>query len=408
MKTLILIKTSLNVIYRHAIRSFLTVLGIMIGIAAIVVTISIGRGAEARIRSQIMSMGENAVYLIPGNVFKHGAIHSEERVTRLTKDDLYALHTQVSEVIGYTPVFEVSEPMIYEDATAKERILGTDANILTLLSRTMSHGRFFTDYDVQHRESVIVLGDSLAENLFKKGDPIGKIIRIARIPFTVVGVVKYDGNFWGTNDPNKLAYMPYTTAKKYFKPTYLEQDLDFIVLKLGDEKFKGEALRKITRVLRLSRHIKSGDQDDFTIFDQQTIASSAETSSRIIQLFGLIAAFISLIVGGIGIMNIMLVSVQERTREIGIRLALGATQTMIQTQFIIEATVLCTLGGIVGVIVGIGMVQVLSYITSLPGIIEIKPISLALLVTVLIGVFFGYYPARKASLLNPVNALYNI
>lgn len=407
MNTITLFKTSLSVIYRHAIRSLLTVLGIMIGIAAIVVTISIGRGAEQRIRSQIMSMGENAVYIIPGNVFKHGESRSEQ-ATRLTTEDLYSLISQVDDIVGSTPVFEVSDPMIYGDATAKERILGTDANILTLVSRTMAKGIFFTDYHVKHRENVIVLGDSLAENLFKKTDPIGKVIRIKQVPFTVIGIVKYDGNFWGTNDPNKLGYMPYTTAKKYFKPKYLEQDLDFIVLKLGEEKYKGESLRKIIRTLRLSRHIKPDDQDDFTIFDQQTLATSAETSSRIIQLFGLIAAFIALIVGGIGIMNIMLVSVQERTREIGIRLALGATQTMIQTQFIIEAVVLCTLGGIIGVIVGIGLVELLSYITSLPGIIEIKPIALALLVTILIGVFFGYYPARKASLLNPVDALYNV
>lgn len=407
MNTITLFKTSLSVIYRHAIRSLLTVLGIMIGIAAIVVTISIGRGAEQRIRSQIMSMGENAVYIIPGNVFKHGESRSEQ-VSRLTTDDLYSLTSQVDDIVGATPVFEVSDPMIYGDATAKERILGTNSNLLTLVSRTMAKGIFFTDYHVKHRENVIVLGDSLAENLFKKTDPIGKVIRIKQVPFTVIGVVKYDGNFWGTNDPNKLGYMPYTTAKKYFKPKYLEQDLDFIVLKLGEEKYKGESLRKIIRTLRLSRHIKPDDQDDFTIFDQQTLATSAETSSRIIQLFGLIAAFIALIVGGIGIMNIMLVSVQERTREIGVRLALGATQTMIQTQFIIEAVVLCTLGGIIGVIVGIGLVEFLSYITSLPGIIEIKPIALALLVTILIGVFFGYYPARKASLLNPVDALYNV
>ena len=408
MKAITLFKTSLSVIYRHAVRSFLTVLGIMIGIAAIVVTFSIGRGAEARIRSQIMSMGENAVYIIPGNVMQHGHTGSVEKAPHLTTDDLYALTSQIDEIVGYTPAFEVSEPMIYGDVTAKERILGTDANVLALLSRTMDHGIFFTDYHVRHRENVIVLGDSLAENLFKGGDPLDKIVRIKRIPFTVIGVVKYDGNFWGTNDPNKLAYMPYTTAKKYFKPGLLERDLDFIVLKLGDEKFKGETLRKITRTIRQTRRIKPDDQDDFTIFDQQTIASSAETASRIIELFGLIAAFISLIVGGIGIMNIMLVSVQERTREIGIRLALGATQSMIQTQFIIEAVVLCTLGGIIGVIFGVGLVNVLSYITNLPGIIEVKPIAMALLVTILIGVFFGYYPARKASLLNPVDALYNI
>lgn len=408
MRTITLIKASLSVIARHVVRSLLTVLGIMIGIAAIVVTFSIGRGAEARIRSQIMSMGENAVYIIPGNVFQRGHTGSIEKAPRLTTDDVYALRSQIEDIIGYTPAFEVSEPMIYGDSTAQERILGTDSNVLTLLSRTIDRGTFFTDYHVKQRENVIVMGRSLADNLFKNIDPLGKTIRIKRIPFTVIGIVKYDGNFWGTNDPNKLGYIPYTTAKKYFKPDMLERELDFIVLKLKDEEFKGESVRKITRILRMSRKIKPGDQDDFTIFDQQTIASSAETASRIIELFGLIAALISLIVGGIGIMNIMLVSVQERTREIGIRLALGATQTTIQTQFMIEAVVLCFLGGIIGTVFGIGMVSLLSYLTNLPGIIEIKPIALALLITILIGLFFGYYPARKASRLNPVDALYNI
>lgn len=408
MNILTLCKTSLYVIYRHAARSLLTVLGIMIGIAAIVVTFSIGRGAEVRIRSQIMSMGENAVYIIPGNVFQHGQSRYAMQLAHLTWSDLYALQSEIETIVGSTPVFEVNDPIIYGDATAKERILGTDANVLQLLSRTVEKGMFFNDHHVQERENVIVLGASLAESLFKKVDPIGKIVRIKKLPFVVIGIVKYDGNFWGTNDPNKLGYMPHTVAKKYFKPDLLEKDLDFIVLKLGDEKFKGESLRKIMRTLRLSHHLKPEDQDDFTIFDQQTIAKSAETASRIIQLFGLIAACISLLVGGIGIMNIMLVSVQERTREIGVRLALGATPDMIQTQFIIEAIVLCVLGGIIGTLVGIGMVQILSQVTNLPGVIEIKPVALALLITVLVGVFFGYYPARKASHLNPVEALYNI
>lgn len=409
MSIIVLLETSLTMIFRHAGRSILTILGMTIGITAIIVTFAIGRGAEMRIRAQIMGMGENAVFIVPGNVMKQGPHHDVNNPSKLTFVDLFALKAQINEITEITPGFEISEPLVYGTINAKERIMGVDTSLFTIRNLKTAKGMLFNNHHIQQRSNVIVLGNSLAKILFKEEDPIGKVIRIKRTPFTVIGVLVHEETFFGTDDQSKHGYIPYTVAQKYFQKTNkTSQDTDFIALKLGNEKNAGEGLRKITRALRQTHRIKPDEDDDFSIFDQQSIEKSAATATEIVQLFGLIAASISLLVGGIGIMNIMLVSVQERTREIGLRLALGATQNLIQLQFLIEALTLCLVGGILGISCGIGINELLRIFTSLPGIIEIKPLIAALLITMLIGLSFGYYPARKASQLNPVNALYNL
>ncbi len=411
MNSLVLLKTSITVFFKHPVRSFLTILGIAIGIAAIIATFSIGRGAEIRIRSQIMSMGENAAYIIPGNVFERGRVRAALGTNpRLTKTDVYALKEQIPQLRAITGGFDVLEPIVYKTASSHDRIFGTTAETITVIQgRKLAKGELFSDYHRKYGLTVIVLGSELANILFKDEDPIGKTIRVGRTPFMVLGVLEPYENYFGNDDPNKKGFIPDTTAQKYFKkPEKTLNDVDFIIVKFGKEAHEGENLRKIIRVLRQTHNIRPGDLEDFTIFDQQSIANSAATASDIIQLFGLIAASISLLVGGIGIMNIMLVSVQERTREIGIRLALGATQGTIQAQFLIEAAFLCLIGGVVGIIFGLGITTLLSTLTNLPGFIETEPIIVALLVTLLIGLMFGYYPARKASLMDPVKALYNL
>jgi len=409
MSILVLLETSLSMIYRHAGRSILTILGMTIGITAIIVTFAIGRGAEMRIRAQIMGMGENAVFIVPGNVMKQGRQHDVNSPSKLTFTDLFAIKTQINEVSEGTPGFEISETIVNGTTSTKEQIMGVSPSLFVIRNIKTSRGMLFNEHHINQRANVIILGAKLAEILFKEEDPIGKVIRIKRIPFTVIGVLVAEETFFGTEDQSKRGYIPYTVAQKYFqKPNKTTQDVDFIALKLSNEKSAGEGLRKITRALRQTHHIKPNDDDDFTIFDQQSIAKSAATATEIVQLFGLIAASISLLVGGIGIMNIMLVSVQERTREIGLRLALGATQNLIQAQFLIEALTLCLLGGIFGILCGLGINELLGAFTSLPGVIETRPLLAALLITMLIGLSFGYYPARKASQLNPIDALYNL
>ncbi|MBN2266947.1 MAG: ABC transporter permease [Candidatus Babeliaceae bacterium] len=409
MNPYILLRTSFLVIKRHPGRSFLTVLGIMIGILAIIVTFSIGRGAEQRIKAQILALGENSLYIIPGNVIERGRVRSNlARPARLTQKDMYAIKNAVSSVKLITPGFEVREQITRGTTAAQEHIFGTSPAMLDITDQHVAQGMFFTNQQVKTRANVIVLGDVLAKILFKKESPLNKIIRIKRLPFMVIGVLAHKSEFWGTEDPNKRGYIPWTTAKKYFKkPEKLGREVDFVAAKLGKEEIKGEGLRKIARTLRQTHEIEPGGEDDFTIFDQQSIAQSAETASEIIQLFGLLAASISLLVGGIGIMNIMLVSVYERTREIGIRLAIGATRRAIQAQFLIEALTLCLVGGIIGILTGIAAVKFLSTYTTIPGIIELKPLLVSLIITFLVGLFFGYFPARQASRLNPVDALYH-
>jgi putative ABC transport system permease protein len=410
MNFTIIVRTSFGMIRRHAVRSVLTVLGITIGIMAIIVTFSIGRGAEMRVKAQIMSLGENSLYIIPGNIIERGRVRSTlPKPPKLTWEDLYALKEQVAAIEYISPGNEVMETITYGTNSTKDRSWGGDVSILTIRGQAVARGRFFTDFDVQHRSNVIVVGSEMAKNLFKGAEPLNKVLHINNVPFTVIGILAREDNYWGTEDPNKRAYMPYTVARKYFlKPDKTKFDLDFIAIKLGHEEMPGEGLRKITRALRQTHAIKEDEEDDFTIFDQQSIAKSAETASAIIQLFGLLAASISLLVGGIGIMNIMLVSVHERTREIGIRLALGATQSTIETQFLIEAIVLCLFGGILGIIMGMLACYGVGLLTNLPSVIEIPPLVMSLLITLLLGMFFGYYPARKASRLDPVDALYNL
>ncbi len=411
MNTLVLLKTSVMIFFKHPVRSFLTILGVAIGIASIIATFSIGRGAEMRIRSQIMGMGENAAYIIPGNVFERGKIRATVGTNpRLTKTDVYALKEQLPSLEAITGGFDILQPIVYRTASAQDRIFGANPELITVIQeRKIAQGQIFNDYHRKHGLTVIVLGSELANILFKDEDPIGKTIRVGRTPFTVIGVLEPRDNYWGTDDPNKKGFIPDTTAQKYFKKEGKTlQDVDFITIKIGKEKHSGETLRKVMRILRQTHNIRPGDTDDFTIFDQQSIAKSAATASDIIQLFGLIAASISLLVGGIGIMNIMLVSVQERTREIGIRLALGATQGIIQAQFLIESATLCFIGGIIGILSGLGISALLSSLTNLPGFIEIEPIVVALIITIIIGLIFGYYPAKKASRMDPVKALYNL
>lgn len=409
MNTFILIRTSLRVFYSHPVRSLLTVLGIMIGIVAIIVTFSISQGAEQKVKSQILSLGENSLYILNGNVIEHGQVLSNlAQPAKLTFSDFEALKAQVPAIEYISPGYELREPISYGLMSAKEHLFGSDESTLIIRNRQIARGTFFNKYHVDHRLNVLVMGHELAKSLFKHDDPLGKIVRIKGIPFTVIGVLKPVSQYWGAEDPNREGFIPWTVAKKYFKkPDKTDLEMDFIAIKLGKEEIKGEGLRMLTRALRVLHNIKLGNVEDFLIIDLQSLAQSAETASEIIQLFGLLAASISLLVGGIGIMNIMLVSVQERTREIGIRLALGATQRTIQVQFLIEALTLCLLGGIMGILAGVAAAKGLSTVTSLPGAIELRPLIVSLLATFLIGIFFGYYPARQAARLNPVEALYH-
>lgn len=408
MNTFLLWRTSLQVLQKHLVRSLLTVLGIMIGIAAIIVTFSIGSGAQEKVKKQIMSMGEGAVYIVAGNVIDRGRTRSNlATAPRMRERDLEAIKAQVPSVRFASRGHDSLRTMEYGSNSVRDRALGIDETMDNITNYKLKYGTFFTQDHIQKRVNVVVLGNTIAKKLFKEADPVNQTIRIDEIPFTVIGVYDAIDFYWGTNDPNSRAYIPFTVADKYFrKEEMVSGDLGFMSLRLRNPTLESEsALRTVRRILRYLHNIKPGDEDDFMIFDQQSVSNTAEQAASTIKLFGLIAASISLLVGGIGVMNIMLVSVKERTKEIGIRLALGATQGIVQRQFLIEATTLSAFGGFMGIILGIIAHYFVSKATNLPGTIELLPLLVSFLVTMLVGIFFGFYPARKASLLNPVDAL---
>jgi putative ABC transport system permease protein len=407
MNMLYILRTSSKAIARHIVRSFLTVLGIMIGIAAIIITFAIGRGAEEKIKGQIMWMGEGSSYIISGSVLSRGAARKALfKPIRLTVQDMHAIQDQVPEIQEISRSTYTLEMMEYEGKATRDRVLGVDANMLKINKNRLRYGSMFTEQHIADRAPVVILGEKIAEKLFPHAMPVGATMRINGHPFTVLGVIEHQEHFFGPEDPNSRVFVPFTVAKKLFSTAQeLEDDISAIALSFYPDVSSEKPLRVIKRILRMRHAIDAHEEDDFTIFDQETIQKTAHEAARVIKLFGLIAASISLIVGGIGVMNIMLVSVRERTQEIGLRIAIGATRTVVQLQFIIEAVILCALGGLVGICVGVLGLLLAGSVTHIPTIMEYPPLIISFLVTLVIGLFFGYYPARVASLLNPIEAL---
>jgi putative ABC transport system permease protein len=408
MRISILFKAAVHAILRHTGRSFLTILGIMVGVAAIIITFSIGRGAEEKIKLQINAMGEGTIIILPGNVITPGGTRSSlTSASRLTAQDLESIRdqiTQIREISRGTFGHYLAE---HKNNAVKEEVLGADGNIFKIFNKSeFAYGMAFNDEHITKRANVAIIGSKIYEKLFGKEFALNKTIRIGGFPFVVIGVLKKEPHYFGTEDPNARIIIPFTTAKKYFKAeNELEDDLGYIAFALYPGAKAEHVVRIIKRVLRLRHSIEPGEEDDFLILDQESIAKTASSAGNIIKMFGLIAASISLLVGGIGIMNIMLVSVQERKKEIGLRIALGATQLTVQLQFLFESATLCAIGGLFGVVLGLLGQLGISRFTILPSVIEIVPPFVSLLITIGIGVFFGYYPARKASLLNPIDAL---
>ena len=403
----ILLRTSIRILRKHKIRSLLTMLGIMIGISAIIVTFSIGRGAEEAISSAILGMGEGTMYVMPAEFIKRGAIRSGiAQRTKLTTNEMKKIKRNSPEIQEVSPMHMTMQQLEYKTKIAQETVIGCYPNMMKVNNNQIEKGHFFNDYHLNQKSNVIVLGDKIAKTLFGSINPIGKIILINKQPCKVIGVLKHKPHYWGPRDPNEWAYIPFTVAKKICRgPDETEEEVTMIGIKPYHGIDSEVLFRKIKNILRFSFKTKPGEEDEFSLFDQASIEEVARDSAGVIKIFGLIAAAVSLLVGSIGVMNIMLVSVRERTREIGIRMAIGATKGSIRKQFLIESTTLCLFGGVIGIIMGIVWQILISRMATLPIVIEYWPMIISLIVTVFIGVFFGYYPAYQASQLNPVDAL---
>jgi putative ABC transport system permease protein len=389
----------------NKMRSALTMLGIIIGVGAVIAMVAVGSGAKARIQEQIASMGSNLLVVMSGSSTSGGFRGGMGTVPTLTADDAKAIQTEISAVKYTAPSINGVAQIVFGNQNWSTVILGTTPEILEIRDWPFLSGRTFTQQDIDGATKVCILGKTVVENLFGGIDPIGQIVRIKKVPFTVIGVLVPKGQTTWGQDQDDTVIVPLTTAQKKLFGMQFPGMVRTIAVQAREPEMMKEAENQINNLLRQRHRIQPGQDNDFSVRNLTEVMSSAEQSANVMSLLLGAIASISLIVGGIGIMNIMLVSVTERTREIGIRIAVGAKGRDILLQFLIESLVLSLMGGLLGIGIGIGGTLILSSFTQWPTLFSMEAILLAFLFSGSVGVFFGFYPARKASLLNPIEAL---
>jgi putative ABC transport system permease protein len=396
-----LIPMGLDALTRNRMRSILTVLGIVIGVAAVIATLAIGQGARSAVQAQIQAMGSNVLMVIPGIVTAGGAHGAMGGVTTLTPDDAVAIKNECTAVAAVAPVVRTSGQIVYGDQNWFTQIQGSNPDFAVARSWIVESGAFITDSDVRGAAKVCVLGQTVVKQLFGDADPVGSVIRIKEMPFRVVGTLVSKGSS-GHDDQDDVIICPFTTVqRKMLHITHIQS----VVCSATSELTVNAAVEQITDLLRQRHRIKPGDNDDFFIRTQLDIATTAEATSKVMTLLLASIAAVSLLVGGIGIMNIMLVSVTERTREIGVRRAVGARKLDILLQFLFESAFLSLGGGAIGVALGAVAAKLVSQFAHWPTMVQPGAILLAFGFASFIGVFFGFYPARRAAGLDPVDSL---
>jgi len=396
------VKMALDGMITNKMRTFLTLLGIIIGVGAVIAMVSLGFGVKAQIKDNISSLGSNLLIIQPGGRTSSGARIASGTGVRLTYDDAKAIEKDVDGVEYVAPGVSSSYQLIVGNQNWTARVEGTTPNIIDIRSFKVADGRMFAEKDLTSRARVAVIGQTIVNNLFPEGDPVGKVMRINKAPFKVVGVLGIKGQSANGQDQDDVVYIPLTTAQQRMMGI---THVNSITVQAQNENVINDAQTDIEALLRTRHKIKSGSDDDFTVRNLAALMDTMmETANTITLLLGNIAA-ISLLVGGIGIMNIMLVSVTERTREIGIRKALGATYNNILLQFLIEAMVIGVVGGIIGTLLGVGASYAISYFAGWKTVVSVLAIVVAVVFSIAIGLFFGIYPARKAALLDPIEAL---
>jgi putative ABC transport system permease protein len=402
MKIANILLSAFRALQRNKMRSFLTMLGIIIGVGAVIAMLAIGQGAEYSVEQQISSLGTNVLIVLPGTQQTAGVRVGAGSVTTLTEDDALAIQKECPAVALVSPGTRSGGQVIAGNMNWATSTEGTGADYLEVRKWKVEYGDFYTDQDIKSAAKVCVLGRTVADNLFPDASPVGQNIRIRNVPFKVMGVLEKKGQNAMGQDQDDVILAPYTTvARRLSWFPYIRQ----ILVSATTPSNIPVAQQQISELLRMRHKIAPYDPDDFTIRNQADLATAATATTDILTILLASIASVSLLVGGIGIMNIMLVSVTERTREIGIRMSVGARSRDILTQFLIEALVLSLLGGIVGIVLGVVGSRVISSIAKWPTIITAFSIILSFGFSIAIGIFFGFYPARKAALLNPIDAL---
>jgi putative ABC transport system permease protein len=397
-----LIRTAFRSIIRNRMRSLLTMLGVIIGVASVIDMVAIGKGAQLQIEEQVAALGTNVIMINPGSASQHGIRMGASSRQSMTVDDVTILANEVPSLAAVAPLARASGQVVGGSGNWQTTIYGTTPAYLTIRDWGLQAGELFTERDIRASAKKAIIGTTVAKELFGDQDPIGSQIRIRNIPFTVVGVLAEKGQEAMGHDQDDIILAPYTTVLNRLAGTRF---IDQIIASVDEKEHVTEAQTALETVLRKSHHLSGSEENDFRIMSQTEIMSRATAMSSVMtMLLGAIAG-VSLIVGGIGIMNIMLVSVTERTREIGIRMAVGAQSGDILMQFLIESVVLSLLGGCIGIAGSLLLAWGAQHWFGLRTSVDSFVVALAFLFSAAVGVFFGFYPARKAASLDPIEAL---
>jgi len=393
---------SLTSLQANRVRSLLTMLGIIIGVGAVIVMISLGQGAKKAVADRLEALGTNLLYIRSGQPHMRGVHMEQGSYQRLDDRDLRRLRNEVTACDAITPEVRGNQQVIFGNKNWNTSVTGTGPEYLSMRNYSLAEGDNFSEQDVNAIARVAVIGPTVAENLFDKINPIGQTIRIGRIRFEVIGVTEPKGVSGGWQDFDDMILIPYTTAqKRVFGRDYLDR----FVARLKDESLTNSAYLQIESALRKSHHLRPDQDNDFNIQSQSDFASAREETTQTMTYLLAGVALVSLLVGGIGIMNIMLVSVTERTREIGVRMAVGARRRDILMQFVMESITMSLLGGIIGILSGIGGSYGLTVFFGWSTFVPPAAVGLSFAFAFGVGLFFGIYPARKASMLDPIEAL---
>ncbi|OGK78677.1 MAG: multidrug ABC transporter substrate-binding protein [Candidatus Rokubacteria bacterium GWC2_70_16] len=407
MNILVGTRIALRALRANPLRSVLTMLGIIIGVGAVIAMVSVGAGAQERVAEQIRALGSNLIIVLPGSVWSSGIRMGLGSRPTVTEDDARAVAREVPAIQSVAPVRRGTGQVIIGNQNWASVIQGTTPDLEETRQWAAASGRWFTQEEVEGAAKVVLVGQTVVANLFGGGDPVGQVIRVRETPLTVIGVLERKGQSnWG-QDQDDTVVIPLTTAKKrVLGPSHPRADsVNVITVRVRDGENMKAVEEEMRQLLRQRHRLQAYQEDDFWIRNLSEMLQAEEESSRILTMLLAAIASVSLLVGGIGIMNIMLVSVTERTREIGLRMAVGARGRDILTQFLVEAVTLSLIGGIIGIVMGLVGSYAIAYLAAWRTLINAQAILLAFGFSATVGIFFGFYPARKAALLNPIEAL---
>jgi putative ABC transport system permease protein len=407
MKLLATVQIALSALRVNKMRSALTMLGIIIGVAAVIAMVAVGSGATTRIQEQIQSIGSNVIIVLSGSINSGGIRLGSGASQTLSEDDAKAMAAECPAVEAASPTVRGGAQVIYGNNNWATSIQGVTPEYLSIRGYSSESGQPFTSQDVDAATKVALLGRTVVTKLFADADPVGQVIRIKNVPFTVVGVLSPKGQSPTGQDQDDTVIVPLSTAKRKVLGTSQANlsSVSAIMVQARGPKLMKDAEQQITDLLRQRHRLQLAQDDDFSVRNLEEVFSAQETSAHVMSMLLAAIASVSLVVGGIGIMNIMLVSVTERTREIGVRVAIGARKRDIRTQFLVEAITLALMGGTIGIVTGLSASALISFLAKWSTLISPLAIVLAFGFSALVGVFFGWYPAKKAAALDPIVAL---